>query len=101
MLNTNNFRILNKVDQVIYTYSEDKNNKNHFSILDHVFADIFSNDDDLEINVRDVSFSDHRALLFRGCLKKKNHKIIKQRTITNYENIKNDLNNVNFENNNK
>lgn len=63
-LNNNNYTILNGLSNGDYTYSKDKNGYAHTSILDHIFSDKFSNSNEIKIDIIDVCFSDHRALLF-------------------------------------
>lgn len=64
ILEINNYKLLNEVDQEQYTYSEDKNGHKHTSILDHIFSDKFSNSNEVNIDIREVCFSDHRSLIF-------------------------------------
>lgn len=91
-LKNNHFNILNNVNDNQYTYSEDKKGNEHISILDLIFSDKFHSDNDYEIDIKDVCFSDHRLLLFKCNLLIKNEMQSKQKTIINFENISNELN---------
>lgn len=91
-LKNNNFHLMNNVNEDNYTYSENKNGSQHISILDHIFTDKFVNSYDTNIEIKDVCFSDHRALIFKCNLAIKFNETKHQKTFFDYDKINCDLN---------
>lgn len=98
ILTNNNYRILNKTNEENYTYFENKRGKIHTSILDHVFSDKF-NIDDVNVETKDVCFSDHRLLIFECNLQPKKDHPIRRRTKSDFNSINRDLKSFDYSNN--
>ncbi|MBN1252535.1 MAG: reverse transcriptase family protein, partial [Bacteroidales bacterium] len=93
-LKINGFNILNDYDVNSFTYSENKNGNSHVSILDHIFTDKFDKSSDFKIEIQNVCFSDHRALLFECDLNIERNNKSKGVTLYNFEEINYKLNNI-------
>ena len=96
-LKTNNFNILNDFDMNSFTYREIKNGKTHVSILDHIFTDKFDKSGDFKVEIQEVCFSDHRALLFECDLNSEITNSPKKVTFYDFDKINNDLINFDFD----
>lgn len=94
VIEKNGYNILNSTDSKYYTYREEKNGKEHISILDHIFSDKIRIDDDFNLETNDVCFSDHRLLLFKCNLLVDKQIISKQKTIVDFDKISTELDSV-------
>ena len=94
MIQINNFTLLNEINDKNYTYSE--NRGEYKSILDHVISDNSLKIGEFKIELKGVSFSDHRLLLFSCKLKIENKVSPKQFQLTNYEMVANELNSFEY-----
>lgn len=95
IIETNNYDILNNIQESDFTYRVG----NHTSILDHILSDKALRYNDHEIQIEDISFSDHRFIHFKYKLQieqKKNR--TKEIISTNYVSIVEELNSFDYRN---
>lgn len=90
IIQINNYALLNEISEKSHTYG--KNSDEHKSILDHFIADNSLNIREFNMEIEDVSFSDHRLLNFSCKFKMKNQTSLKQFQLTNFELVTNELN---------
>lgn len=95
-IKNNGYNILNYTDPNNYTYREDKNDRVHISILDHIFSDKFQSDDNFIFETRDICFSDHRLLLFEYKLLIEKQTFPKHKTTIDFDKICYELDSFNF-----
>ena len=89
IIQNNDYSILNEVNEENYTYSESR--CEYKSILDHIIKDNSLEIGEYKTEVKDITFSDHRLLVFSCNNKIKNCDTFKQVQLIDYEKVANAL----------